>query len=149
MYQVIWDDDVYSEVASTWLDAKSRVAVIDAVHQIDEALKRDPKGAGTVLSEGLLWVDCRPIRAIYSIDESAKRVKVHRIRQIEAGNGRHNPVAEFDCNVIKRATGDLGLWLGSSESRINRCWVTATIQDCDDVYKLSRNQIVDRVREAF
>ena len=35
MYQVIWDDDVYSEVASTWLDAKDRLAVIDAIHEID------------------------------------------------------------------------------------------------------------------
>ena len=29
MYQVIWDDDVYGEVASTWLDAKDRLAVIE------------------------------------------------------------------------------------------------------------------------
>ena len=79
MYQVIWDDDVYSEVASTWIDAKDRVAVIDAIREIDETLKRDPN-SGTALSEGLSWVDCRPVRAIYSIDESAQRVKVHPIR---------------------------------------------------------------------
>lgn len=82
VYQVIWDDDVYGEAASTWLDAKDRVAVIDAIREIDEALKRDPSNCGTDLSEGLLWVDCAPVRAIYSIDESAKRVKVHRIRRI-------------------------------------------------------------------
>ena len=62
MYQVIWDDDVYSEVASTWLDAKNRVAVIDAIREIDEVLKRDPNNSGTELSEGLLWVDCAPVR---------------------------------------------------------------------------------------
>jgi len=82
MYQVIWDDDVYSEVASTWLDAKDRLAVIDAIREIDQVLMRDPTGSGTELSEGLLWIDCTPVRAIYSVDEAKRRVKVHRIRQI-------------------------------------------------------------------
>ncbi len=82
MYQVIWDDDVYSEVATTWLDAKDRLAVIDAIREIDEILMRDPNGSGTDLSEGLLWIDRAPVRAIYSVDEAKKRVKVHRIRQI-------------------------------------------------------------------
>ena len=82
MYAVIWDDDVYVEVASAWLNANDRLAVIDAIHEIDQILMRDPTGAGTELSEGLLWVDCVPVRAIYSIDESARRVKVHRIRKI-------------------------------------------------------------------
>ncbi len=67
----------------------------------------------------------------------------------EANNGGHNPVAEVDSCVSKRAIGDLGSWLGSSESRIDRRWITTAIQDCDHVYKLSRNQIVDRVRETF
>ena len=82
MYQVIWDDDVYSEVASTWLDAKDRLAVIDAIREIDQILMRDPTGSGTELSEGLLWIDCIPVRAIYSVDEAKSRVKVHRIRKI-------------------------------------------------------------------
>ena len=82
MYQVIWDDDVYSEVASTWLDAKDRLAVTDAIREIDQILMRDPTGSGTELSEGLLWIDCAPVRAIYSVDEAKRRVKVHRIRQI-------------------------------------------------------------------
>ena len=43
---------------------------------------RDPNGSGTELSEGLLWIDCVPVRAIYSVDEAKRRVKVHRIRQI-------------------------------------------------------------------
>ena len=29
-------------------------------------------------------------------------------------NGGHNPVAEVDIDVTKRATGDLGSWLGSA-----------------------------------
>ena len=82
MYQVIWDDDVYGEVASNWLDAKDRLAVIDAIREIDKILMRDPTGSGTELSEGLLWIDCAPLRAIYSVDEARSRVKVHRIRQI-------------------------------------------------------------------
>jgi hypothetical protein len=82
MYQVIWDDDVYSEVASTWLDAKDRLAVIDAIREIDQVLMRDPIGSGTELLEGLLWFDYAPVRAIYSVDEAKRRVKVHRIRQI-------------------------------------------------------------------
>ena len=82
MYQVIWDDDVYSEAASVWVDASDRMAVLDAIHEIDQVLARDPESAGTELSEGLFWVDCTPIRAIFSIDNSAKRVKVHRTRQL-------------------------------------------------------------------
>jgi hypothetical protein len=82
MYQVIWDDDVYSEVAATWLYARDRVAVIDAIREIDQILMRDPKGSGTQLSEGLLWIDRAPVRAIYSVVEAQRRVKVHRIRQI-------------------------------------------------------------------
>ena len=78
-YQVIWDDDVYSEVASTWLDAKDRLGVMDAIREIDQTLMRDPRSAGRELSEGLLWIDCTQVRAIESIDELARRVTVHRI----------------------------------------------------------------------
>ena len=69
--QVIWDDDVYSEAASIWLDANDRIAVLDAIREIDQVLLRDPATAGTELSEGLFWVDCAPIGAIFSIDEFA------------------------------------------------------------------------------
>jgi hypothetical protein len=81
VYRVIWDDDVYAEVASMWLDAKDRVAVIDAVHKIDQALTQDPYSSGSELSEGLLWIDCTPVRAIYSVDETTRHAKVHRIRR--------------------------------------------------------------------
>ncbi len=82
MYEVKWDDDVYGDAASIWVGASDRVAVLDAIHKIDQLLKRNPTAAGTELSEGLLWVDQAPIRALFSVDESAKRVKVHRIRRL-------------------------------------------------------------------
>lgn len=37
---------------------------------------------------------------------------------MKPANGGHNPVAEVDFDVTKRATGDLGSWLGSA-----RFWV--------------------------
>ena len=82
MYAVIWDDDVYSDAASIWVDASDRLAVLDAIRKIDQLLTRDPTAAGMALSEGLFWVDQAPIRALFSIDEAAKRVKVHRIRRL-------------------------------------------------------------------
>lgn len=82
IYQVIWDPSVYSEVASAWLNAADRLKVMDAVHEIDQILICNPFAGGTELSEELFWVDCVPLRAIYSIDEAAKRVNVYRIRQI-------------------------------------------------------------------
>ncbi len=82
MYEVIWEDDVYSEVATTWLNAVDRIAVIDAIHEIDKVLMRDPTNSGTELSEGLRWIDIAPVRAIYSVDEPTKSVNAHRIRQV-------------------------------------------------------------------
>jgi hypothetical protein len=58
------------------------LAVIEAIRKIDQVLMHDPIGSSTELSEGLLWIDCVPVRAIYSVDEAKRRVKVHRIRQI-------------------------------------------------------------------
>jgi hypothetical protein len=82
VYEVFWDDDVYSDAASIWVDASDRLAVLDAIHKIDQFLMRNPAAAGTELSEGLFWVDQAPIRALFSVDESAKRVRVHRIRRL-------------------------------------------------------------------
>ena len=56
-----------------------------------EILMREPTGSGTELSEGLLWIDCAPVRAIYSVDEAKRRVKVHRIRQIYSGGRQRSP----------------------------------------------------------
>jgi hypothetical protein len=42
----------------------------------------------------------------------SKRETDSGISNLQQNDG-HNPVAEVDVDVIKRATGDLGSWLGS------------------------------------
>ena len=87
MFRVIWDDDVYGEVASTWIDVNDRLALIDALHEIDRILQRDPKNAGAALSEGLFWIDFAPVRAIYSIDQSSKCIESGNFSRRTGGDG--------------------------------------------------------------
>jgi hypothetical protein len=47
-------------------------------------------------------------------------VKIHvaKRRMFQSDNGGHNPVAEVDIDVTKRATGDLGSWHGYLAIRV-------------------------------
>lgn len=79
-YRVEWEDSARSELSAEFVDGKDKVAIIDALYQIDRALESDPIGNGEPLSEGLFYIDRPPIRAIYSIDANARRVDVGRFR---------------------------------------------------------------------
>ena len=81
-YKVVWEDNARREIATEFVKGNDKVAMIDAAYQLDRALESDPGGNGHSLSEGLYYIDRPPLRAIYSIDEDAKRVDVVRIRRI-------------------------------------------------------------------
>jgi hypothetical protein len=82
-YTVVWEDSARSEVASEWVEGRYKIAIIDAVAAPDRALQSDPIGNGRPLGEGFYFIDCPPLRAVYSVDESAMRMDVGRIRRIK------------------------------------------------------------------
>ena len=81
-YEVVWEDNARSEIAAEFVKGTDKVVMIDAEYQMDRALESDPIANGNPLSEGLFYIDCPPLRAIYSIDADAKRVEIARIRRI-------------------------------------------------------------------
>ena len=94
--------------------------MIDAAYQMDRALESDPIANGNPLSEGLFYIDCPPLRAIYSIDADAKRVEIARIRRIS----QSPPCPVVGCAVaqslellVVRASPEV---VGSSGLRHNR-----------------------------
>lgn len=81
-YDVVWEENALSEVAAEFVSSKDKVAIIDASRQITVALEDDPFENGSHLSEGLYFIDRAPLRAIYSIDEEPRKVRVVRFRRI-------------------------------------------------------------------
>ena len=81
-YDVVWEDNALSEVAAEFVSSKSKVSIINASRQITVALEDDPYENGSHLSEDLYYIDRAPLRALYSIDEEARKVRIARFRRI-------------------------------------------------------------------
>ena len=85
-YRVVWEENATQEVASEFIDAKDKVAIIDATHQINRALESAPASNGIPISEGLYYIDRIPLRAIYSID-----VETENALMLDASGEFHDP----------------------------------------------------------
>jgi hypothetical protein len=62
------------------LAATDRNAVTAASAEIDQALATDVATKGKPLSEGLRVFDAPPLRAVFSISETDRKVEVARVR---------------------------------------------------------------------
>ena len=81
-YTVVWLRDAVEELAEIWLAAADRAAVTAASDEIDRALATDAANKGRPLSEGLRVYDTPPLRAVFSVTESDRKVEVARVRSL-------------------------------------------------------------------
>jgi hypothetical protein len=79
-YSLEWDSDGLAELADIWMRATDRQAVTDAEHRIERLLAADPLGNGKLLSEGLRYIDVRPLVAYYTVDAARRHVRVEWFR---------------------------------------------------------------------
>ena len=67
-FDVIWSDEASDVLIAAWLHAANRPAINTAEREIARLLRRDPVGAGKLLSEGLYQIRQPPLVAFYTID---------------------------------------------------------------------------------
>jgi len=79
-YTVVWLRDAIDELGDIWLAATDRSAVTSASAELDRSLETDAATKGKPLSEGLRAYDQPPLRAVFSVSDSDRRVEVVRIR---------------------------------------------------------------------
>jgi hypothetical protein len=75
-FDVDWEEDVLSALASLWLFAADRAALTQAQASVDRLLAKDPIGNGIALSEGIYAIEVPPLRVLYEVNEGARSVKV-------------------------------------------------------------------------
>ena len=79
-YTVVWLQDAIDELGDIWLAASDRNSVTEASETIDRGLQNDAAIKGKPLSEGLRVYDALPLRAVFSVIDSDRKVEVARIR---------------------------------------------------------------------
>ena len=79
-YTVVWLQDAISELGEIWLASNEKNAVTASSAEIDRELAEDAQEKGQPLSEGLTTYDAPPLRGVFSVNESDRKVEVVRIR---------------------------------------------------------------------
>lgn len=79
-YTVVWLQDAINELGKIWLAATDRNAITGASAEIDRVLETDAATKGKPLAEGLRVYDQPPLRAVFSVSDSDRKVEVARIR---------------------------------------------------------------------
>lgn len=80
-YQTDWTEEAEDDLTDVWLHAADRVDVTRAQHTIEQDLRRDPKGVGHHLSEGLWSFTIPPLTVSYIIDDAQHVVTVTSVRR--------------------------------------------------------------------
>jgi mRNA-degrading endonuclease RelE of RelBE toxin-antitoxin system len=75
-YTVDWSKDALDLLGAVWLVAPDRSAVTRAQALIDQRLSANPLAHAKPVSEGLYAIDVAPLRAIFELDDDARRVDV-------------------------------------------------------------------------
>jgi hypothetical protein len=81
-YTVHWNAAARNTLATIWIGSGNRRAVTAAQTRIDHLLASDPLRNGTPLSEGLYVIEVHPLRAVFEVDDTGKRVKVISVGEL-------------------------------------------------------------------
>ena len=81
-YTVTWLQDAVDELGEIWLSSSDRQSVTEASAEIDRELAENASTKGKPLNEGLRIYDAIPIRAVFSVNDSDRRVEVARVRRL-------------------------------------------------------------------
>jgi hypothetical protein len=75
-YRLSWTRNAKSALARAWLQAVDRNAVAAAQISIDRLLGSDPLRHRIAVREGLYAIEVHPLRALFEIDSTRRRVRV-------------------------------------------------------------------------
>ena len=75
-WTVVWEESAEVMLGNIWLGTGQSQQVTEASHKIDEALKEDPHRHGKPLAEGLLVIERPPLRAVFTISDDDRMVRV-------------------------------------------------------------------------
>ena len=79
MYTVRWKRTALDKLTELWLDATDRVAINNAVEEIDRLLASNPHEAGESRSGDIRVLFCQPLGAFFEIDDARNVVHVLRV----------------------------------------------------------------------
>ena len=81
-YAVLLSLEAVEDVLRITMGSESKLAVVNASKQVQEALKNDPANGGVHLSEGLYFIDREPLRAFYTIDVDELLVEIVNVKGV-------------------------------------------------------------------
>ena len=75
-WTVVWEESAEIKLGNIWFGTGQSSKVTEASHQVDKALKTDPHRYGKALVEGLMVIERPPLRAIFTISDDDRLVRV-------------------------------------------------------------------------
>jgi plasmid stabilization system protein ParE len=79
MFTVRWKRTALDRLTELWLDAEDRNAINEAVSQIDEALSRNPSGAGESRTDTIRVMFEAPLGVFFEVNHDSQDVYVLRV----------------------------------------------------------------------
>lgn len=78
-YTVVWGNRALNELTDLWMTTEDRDSVTNAAREIDQILSRDATRQGDEIREGLMELNVRPLRVLFSVRESDRIVEVYTV----------------------------------------------------------------------
>jgi len=75
-WTVVWEESAEIELGNIWFGAGKSPKVTEVSHQIDKVLKADPHRNGKPLTEGLFVIERPPLRAVFTVSDDDRMVRV-------------------------------------------------------------------------
>lgn len=74
--------DAVEDVLRITMQSGLKADVVTASKQLQESLRTNPALAGEHLSEGLYFIDRKPLRAFYTIDTEQALVEIVNVKEV-------------------------------------------------------------------
>ena len=75
-WTVVWEESAEGKLANIWFGTGQSLHVTESSYQIDKALKEDPRRHGKLLVEGLWVIERPPLRAVFTVSDDDRLVRV-------------------------------------------------------------------------
>jgi hypothetical protein len=75
-WTVVWEESAEIKLGNIWFGTGRSPTVVEASYQIDNALRDDPYRHGKPLAEGLFVIERPPLRAVFTISDDDRLVRV-------------------------------------------------------------------------
>ena len=75
-WTVVWEESAEVKLGNIWFGTGRSPKVTDASYHIDKDLRNDPHRHGKPLAEGLFVIERPPLRAVFTLSEDDRLVRV-------------------------------------------------------------------------